>query len=148
MNELLVIINLATALSRSYSVDITRLDIQYNEKEDTIQAYLHLDGHTTADYKIAGDGTISIVKEEEAPAETAAEALESMKAAVDNLEVPKKPKALTVEPPGKKRSKDRQGQILKLYKEGWTKVKMAEELGIGLSTINYHIQALRDKGKI
>ena len=76
---------------------------------------------------------------EELPTQTAAEAMASMKAAVDNLDIPKKPK---------KRSKDTSEKILKLYNEGWTKVKMAEELGIGLSTVNYHIQSLRDKGKI
>ena len=64
-----------------------------------------------------------------------------MKAAVDSLEVPKKPKT-------EKRPKDRHEKILKLYNQGYTKAKMAEELGIGLSTINYHIQKLRDEGKI
>lgn len=76
---------------------------------------------------------------EEMSTQTAAEAMASMKAAVDNLDIPKKPK---------KRSKDTGEKILKLYNRGWTKVKMAEELGIGLSTVNYHIQSLRDKGKI
>lgn len=48
----------------------------------------------------------------------------------------------------KKRPRDRQEKILRRYNEGWTKVKIAQDLGIGLSTVNYHIQALRDKGKI
>lgn len=188
MNELMTIINLAIALSKSYRVDITRLDIRYDEEEDKTQAYLHLDGHDNPDYKISEDGAVEVVKEKAQPAEesglfnpptfskderqqaidmicrkeeearrkllaemppkTVAEALGSMKASINDLKVPTKPKALTVVPEGRKRPKDRQEKILKMYKEGWTKVKMAEELGVGLSTINYHIQALRKKGKI
>ena len=188
MNELMIIINLAIALSKSYCVDITRLDIRYDEEKDMTQAYLHLDGHEAPDYKISEDGTVEVVKEEtqpeeesglfkpptfskeerqqmidkiiskeeearrkllaEMPPKTVAEALGDMKASIGDLKVPTKPKALTVVPEGKKRPKDRQEKILKMYKEGWTKVKMAEELGVGISTINYHIQALREKGKI
>ena len=70
-----------------------------------------------------------------------------MKAAVDNLEIKKKPKRSESGWSGA-RPKDRHEKILKLYNEGWTKVKMAEELGIGISTVNYHIQKLRDEGKI
>lgn len=80
-------------------------------------------------------------KETTEPEETASEAMEGMKAAVDSLQVPKKPKT-------EKRPKDRHEKILKLYNQGYTKAKMAEELGIGISTINYHIQKLRDEGKI
>lgn len=84
---------------------------------------------------------------EELSTQTAAEAMEGMKAAVDNLEVKKKPKRSESGWSGA-RPKDRHEKILKLYNEGWTKVKMAEELGIGISTVNYHIQKLRDEGKI
>ena len=76
---------------------------------------------------------------EELSTQTAAEAMASMKAAVDNLEIPKKPK---------KRSKDTSEKILNRYNQGYTKAKMAEELGIGISTVNYHLQKLRDEGKI
>ena len=178
MKSISTIVNIATALSKSYGADITELNIKYNEYDIT-QADLHLAGHYEYVFKITGDGEVTILleekttpdfieeldvkedfeakrkqaidkilkKEEEArlkiseelPTQTAAEAMASMKAAVDNLDIPKKPK---------KRSKDTSEKILKLYNEGWTKVKMAEELGIGLSTVNYHIQSLRDKGKI
>lgn len=84
---------------------------------------------------------------EEMSTQTAAEAMASMKAAVDDLDIPKKPKRSESGWSGA-RPKDRHEKILKLYNEGWTKVKMAEELGVGISTINYHIQALREKGKI
>ena len=84
---------------------------------------------------------------EELSTQTAAEAMEGMKNAVDNLEIKKKPKRSESGWSGA-RPKDRHEKILKLYNEGWTKVKMAEELGIGISTVNYHIQKLRDEGKI
>ena len=178
MKSISTIVNIATALSKSYGADITELNIKYNEYDIT-QADLHLAGHYEYVFKITGDGEVTILleekttpdfieeldvkedfeakrkqaidkilkKEEEArlkiseelPTQTAAEAMASMKAAVDNLDIPKKPK---------KWSKDTSEKILKLYNEGWTKVKMAEELGIGLSTVNYHLQKLRDEGKI
>ena len=84
---------------------------------------------------------------EELSTQTAAEAMASMKDAVDNLEVKKKPKRSESGWAGA-RPKDRHEKILKLYNEGWAKVKMAEELGIGISTVNYHLQKLRDEGKI
>ena len=84
---------------------------------------------------------------EELSTQTAAEAMEGMKNAVDNLEIKKKPKRSESGWAGA-RPKDRHEKILKLYNEGWTKVKMAEELGIGISTVNYHLQKLRDEGKI
>lgn len=147
MNELLTIINLASALSKSFNADIERLDIRYNYEKEITEAYLYLKGAVDI-AKITGYGEVIVFPKKELreqEPETAAEAMEKMKAAVDNLEVPKKTKT---ESETKKRPKDRQEQILKMYNEGCTKVKMAEELGIGLSTVNYHIQALRDKGKI
>ena len=178
MKSINTIVNIATALSKSYGADISELNIKYNEYDIT-QADLHLEGYCEYAFKITGDGEVTILLEEkttpdfieeldikedfeakrkqaidkilkkdeearlkiseELSTQTAAEAMASMKAAVDNLDIPKKPK---------KRSKDTGEKILKLYNQGWTKVKMAEELGIGLSTVNYHIQSLRDKGKI
>lgn len=145
MNELLTIINLASALSKSFNADIERLDIRYNYEKEITEAYLYLEGAVDI-AKITGYVTVSPKKElREQKPETAAEAMEEMKVAVDSLEIPKKTKT---ESETKKRPKDRQELILKMYNEGCTKVKMAEKLGIGLSTVNYHIQALRDKGKI
>lgn len=178
MKSINTIVNIATALSKSYGADITELNIKYNEYDIT-QADLHLAGHYEYVFKITGDGEVTILLEEKTTpdfieeldvkedfeakrkkamdkilredeearmkiseglsTQTAAEAMASMKAAVDNLDIPKKPK---------KRSKDTGEKILKLYNQGWTKVKMAEELGIGISTVNYHIQKLRDEGKI
>jgi len=176
MSELKVITTLAEALSKAYAADIMRLDIQFNNKTDCYTGYLLLGDNSLfevfGEYSICDDGTVARVstnkssflkgspnptpevkklidelKETDPEAEgTVSEAMEGMKAAVDSLEVPKKPK----NPAGgaKKRPKDRHERILKLYNQGYTKVKMAEELGIGTSTINYHIQKLRDEGKI
>ena len=143
MNELQTIINLALALSKSFNADIERLDIHYNYETKITEAYLYLKGAVDI-AKITGYGEVIVLPKKELweqEPETAAEAMEGMKAAVDSLEVPKRPKA-------EKRPKDRHEKILKLYNQGYTKAKMAEELGIGLSTINYHIQKLRDEGKI
>ena len=171
MSELKVITTLAEALSKAYAADIMRLDIQFNNKTDCYTGYLLLGDNSLfevfGEYSICDDGTVTRVstnkssflkgspkptpevkklidelKETDPEAKgTASEAMEGMKAAVDSLEVPKKPKT-------EKRPKDRHEKILKLYNQGYTKVKMAEELGIGTSTINYHIQKLRDEGKI
>ena len=177
MKSISTIVNIATALSKSYGADITELNIKYNEYDIT-QADLHLAGYYEYVFKITGDGEVSILEEkttpdfieeldvkedfeakrkqaidkilkkdeearlkisEELSTQTAAEAMASMKAAVDNLDIPKKPK---------KRLKDTSEKILNRYNQGYTKAKMAEELGIGLSTVNYHIQKLRDEGKI
>lgn len=157
MNELPTIINLAQALSKSFDTDVERLDIRCNYEKETTEAYLYLKG--AADIaKITGYVVFhnkssrekeepSFVKELESEPGTAAEAMEGMKKAVDNLEVKKTPKRSESGWAGA-RPKDRHEKILKLYNEGWTKVKMAEELGIGISTVNYHIQKLRDEGKI
>ncbi len=123
MNELITIINLSQALSKSFAADIVRLDIHYNAEKDITQAYLYLEG--AADIaKITGHGEVTIypknisgaagIEEEIAPAqpettdkeETAAEAMEAMKVATDKLQVPTKPKALTVVPEGKARYKE------------------------------------------
>ena len=186
MKSISTIVNIATALSKSYGADITELNIKYNEYDIT-QAELHLAGHYDYVFKITGDGEVTILSEEKATPDfieeldvkedfeakrkkaidkilreneearlkiseemsnqTAAEAMASMKVAVDNLDIPKKPKRSESGWSGA-RPKDRHEKILKLYNEGWTKVKMAEELGIGISTVNYHIQKLRDEGKI
>ena len=149
MDELLTIINLAQALSKSFNADIERLDIRYNYEKETTEAHLCLKG--AADIaKITGYGEVIIFPKElwEQEPETAAEAMEEMKNAVDNLEVKKKPNKRSESGWAGARPKDRHEKILKLYNEGWTKVKMAEELGIGISTVNYHIQKLRDEGKI
>ena len=156
MNELKVITTLSEALSKAYAADIIRLDIQFNNKKDCFIGHLILgEAHTLeglGEFSICEDGTVTRIESlkeflirtpeiHPEPEGTASEAMEGMKAAVDSLEVPKKPKT-------EKRPKDRHEKILKLYNQGCTKAKIAEELGIGLSTINYHIQKLRDEGKI
>ena len=186
MKSINTIVNIATALSKSYGADISELNIKYNEYDIT-QADLHLEGYCEYAFKITGDGEVTILLEEkttpdfieeldvkedfeakrkqamdkilkkdeearlkiseELSTQTAAEAMEGMKNAVDNLEIKKKPKRSESGWAGA-RPKDRHEKILKLYNEGWAKVKMAEELGIGISTVNYHLQKLRDEGKI
>lgn len=166
-SSLKTIVCVAQGLAEGFETTIRRLDISISGPAAEYEGKLYLNhifnpiSGPVVDYIIHEDGNVERAlgkkaeneKEEIAPAQldeeiSAVEAMEGMKAAVDKLEIPKKPKPLTGKPAIPKSSKNRQERILKMYNQGYTKVKMAEEEGIGLSTINYHIQALREKGKI
>ena len=54
-----------------------------------------------------------------------------------------------VEEPVKIRRPDaRHEEIYQLCQKNWTVSKIAVEMGIGKSTVHYHLQKLRDEGRI
>ena len=60
-----------------------------------------------------------------------------------------KPYEGPVEEPVKIRRPDaRHEEIYQLYQKNWTVSKIAVEMGIGKSTVHYHLQKLRDEGRI
>ena len=100
--------------------------------------------------------------------ETASEAMEGMKKAVEELKVPHKPKEepakeepegqqspedLEEEKPeeapeaGRKKGIDK-GKIAALHNAGWNIAKIADEMRVSYATIQYHLKKLKEQGKI
>ena len=156
MNDMMMICNLALALSKSREKDITRLDIQYNKKEDMAQAYLYLES-SRADYKINGDGTVLRTEEASHSEEPSSQeepepdpepepAMEIKKPSPpkEKFKVERRPKA--AQKIRGRQHKDLHEEIMARVKDKQTITGITNDLGIGRSTVYYHIQKARDEG--
>ncbi|MBE6014748.1 MAG: ArsR family transcriptional regulator [Lachnospiraceae bacterium] len=169
-----IIVFLAEALAKSFSKMIKRLDIRYEPKERIFIGDLYLSDQDKPDFEIREDGTVvkyfrdaviptGIVFDTDDPSpdteQTAANAMENMKAAVDDLKIPFKPKegpepevggALdpVQEKERKNKSKIDTGKIKALKNAGWSVEKIADEMKLGVSTVYAQIRKLKEAGLV